>query len=399
MKRAARADSLQSSWVWNGFAEQVGCDTLCEHEKTVLGRAKQDFRPPFLMEGERKLQKLFDHFNPRMDRTRVETGGRLASLSLLCCMVGGASLFGACSKGDSAQGEWPDPSFVDPTQSEGPQGTPTGEPSPDKSDSTSEPDPSDNGEPDSSNTEPGASSADPEQSTSGSSSTGPTGETSTDKGTQDSKSDDSTGELTSSPGQNTSSKESSSTSQETTSSSSTSSETQETESSSDQSSEGDTNTGDSDPSACELELCVRMNDEETPNGSSWRVGMNMFSFKVPKTHRRLARIELNEGFISGKTLATLRRDAGTSSAGVIEKLEWLVNLPTSREWRGATLTEPVSIEGVGKLWVVLDNNRFPSRASIAITGDLHSIWHKASGSKSWTESGVPLMFRAYCCKE
>lgn len=125
----------------------------------------------------------------------------------------------------------------------------------------------------------------------------------------------------------------------------------------------------------------------------------MFAFQVPRTHRRLARIELFEGYGQGTTRASIRLDAGTSSAAVVERLEWSVNLPDSQRWRGANLQNPFVMGGFEKLWVVLDQNLPSSRASIANTGSVHSIWHKEPSSQSWTESGVALMFKAYCCKE
>lgn len=142
-----------------------------------------------------------------------------------------------------------------------------------------------------------------------------------------------------------------------------------------------------------------MNANQAPGNHAWPKGMHMFSFQVPKSHRRLARIELYEGLGQGTTRASLRLDAGTSSGAVIARLAWSVDAGMPLSWRGANLPVPFSMGAFAKLWVVLDDNLPSGRASVANSGTIYSLWYKERGSQSWNESGVPLMFRAFCCKE
>lgn len=368
----------------------------------MLDRVLPDFRTPFFVGGGRILKELFDHSNPRVGATSVQQKLGFGSLSLLLLMASGAPLF-ACSKADNAQGEWPDPSFSNAEESDAPGSSPSDATEPDQSDST-QPDPgSEGGEDDPDPETSSAGGSEPTQDDSGTVTSGAstTGEEGTDSsGTDGTTEDTSSSTGGSSPDQSADSTDTQSTSSTDDASTTSTDTSSENSSSSTQSSSEETTTEENtDPAACELELCVRINDTQEPGQGAWRVGMTMFSFPLPSNPRRVARIELYEGYLSGETKVALRLDAGTSSAGVVEKLQWPVNLPSSQEWLGANLSEPFSTQGFKKMWVVLDNNRLPGRASIAKTGGLVSIWHKASGSQSWSESAAPLMFRAYCCKE
>lgn len=338
------------------------------------------------------MKASFDHFS-------------VQGLSLVLLLASGSSIAG-CSKSDSAQGEWPDPSFSDAQESTAPDQTPSKDPSPgqDSAESNEDGEESNPSPSESSTPEPGEETQEsPESSSDAEDSSDSTTKDSGEDSSQDSGDDpddsksSTTGETSS---DSTSSKSDTSSSDQTESSSSSSTSSEETTSSSTQDTGEDTSTpDDGTPAACDMELCVRMNDTQPAASVPWRVGMNMFSFPVPKQYRRLARIELFEGYGTGQTRASVRLDAGTSSAAVVERLQWSVNLPSTQDWRGANLVKPYLIQGFEKLWVVLDANMPSGRASIASSGTVYSIWHKANGSQSWTESGVALKFRAYCCKE
>lgn len=360
-----------------------------EDEKNGCGSGIVAFLDPRFF-GEFILQASSDHSSSRVGSHRVQ------SLSLLLLFAGGAGLTG-CSKADTSQGEWPDPGVTQPQESTEPEGLPSGEQGPDQ-DSGSESEPEPSGE-DSKDKEPDATTPEPDEDSPESSTSG---DGSQDE-SKDSTTQDPSGGDTDEPGDTTSTQTSSSSTSTDETKSSSASSSEDSSSSSTQDTGQDTGQDSSDdggePEACEPELCVRMNDTQPSVNRPWRVGVNMFSFQVPKTHRRLARIELFEGFGTGQTRATLRLDAGTSSATVIGWLQWSVNLPSSQAWLGANLSEPFSMESHDKLWVVIGELPASRRASIASSGISYSIWHKASGSQSWTESSAPLMFRAYCCKE
>lgn len=124
----------------------------------------------------------------------------------------------------------------------------------------------------------------------------------------------------------------------------------------------------------------------------------MFAFDTPPGNRRLARIELVEGFAQGTTKAEIRMDAGNSSANVLARLSWPVDLKTAQTWRGGDLETPLRMNSSSPLWVVITPIR-NSTASFSSDGKKRRIWHQAVGSESWREGSARLMFRAYCCKD
>lgn len=340
-------------------------------KRTVPGSACAELVTVFSEKGDLIVHESFDDSKPYGTC-------RMRSLSLLVLIASGSHLV-ACSKGDSQQGQWPDPDFSQLDQSTEPGSG---------SDESPETAPSESGEQDEPSSEPEPDQDSQESSTSkgeeseDSSSSSQEGESSKDQGSDSTSSQETSSSTQPEP---TSSDATSSTADATTSTSS-----EETSSSDDASTE---------PAPCELELCVRMNDTQPAGSIPWVPGLNMFSFQLPRTHRRLARIELLEGYGRGQTRASIRMDAGTSSAAVIARLEWSVNLPSTQKWLGANLSKPYDMQGFDKFWVVLGENLPSGRASVANAGSVYSIWHKKPGASSWSESGVALMFRAYCCKE
>lgn len=336
----------------------------------MVGGVK-DARPPFRPEGDFILQNPFDQTRSLAGAQSVQRSRVVGAFACLLLNALGPQLVG-CSKGDSSQGAWPDPGLPGPTQSTEPETSPT-----DEKDTSSEPEPSSEGG--QTTPTPGSSNEDESLESTSAESSAETNDSQVDSSSASGQQSTDSGSA------------SSSSSSGANSSGSSSSTEQDTSSSAPDSTE--------DPAACEQELCVAMNHDKVPGTRIWRPGMHMFSFVVPSTHRRLARIELYEGLGDGITRASVRYDAGTSSGAIISRLSWAVDAAQPPSWMGADLPVPFLMSAFTKLWVVLEDNLPSSRASVANTGTIYSVWYKERGSQSWNESGVPLMFRAYCCKE
>lgn len=277
--------------------------------------------------------------------------------------------FQSCSQaGDASKGTWPDPTF--PVQG----GSSTGDKEASKTESSSASDADQGGAGSSSPSGPEASSG---EKAPGSDFTTTQGGT-TSKSSEKASSASSSGEATTTRS---------------------SSAPQTTSSSSDENTSSAQHPGTgTEPATCEQELCVEINADAPMGSTRWQAGINMFSFHPPAGARLLSRIELVEGFIRGRTKVDIRMGRGISSAHILRQLSWDVDLPNGRAWRGANLEQPLPMNSALDLWIAV-HPIAGSMASIARAGVMQSIFLLPPGQETFDEGRVPVMFRAYCCKE
>lgn len=154
---------------------------------------------------------------------------------------------------------------------------------------------------------------------------------------------------------------------------------------------------DSAEPVCEMELCAFLNHRMAPGNKRWRAARHRFSFVAPSPSRRLARIELMQGFGRGRTRVEVRLDDGDSSANLLTRLTWEFNLPTSKQWQGAKLERPEKMPAGRQIWMTVEPVA-ASLASIAAAGREIPLWYEQSPQR-WVEKRAPVMYRVFCCKE
>lgn len=148
---------------------------------------------------------------------------------------------------------------------------------------------------------------------------------------------------------------------------------------------------------CEMELCAFLNHRMAPGNKRWRAARHRFSFVSPSPSRRLARIELMQGFGRGRTSVEVRLDDGDSSANLLTRLTWEFNLPTSKRWQGAKLERPEKMPAGRQIWMTVEPVA-ASLASIAAAGREIPLRYEQSPQR-WVEKRAPVMYRVFCCKE
>lgn len=176
-------------------------------------------------------------------------------------------------------------------------------------------------------------------------------------------------------------------------SNSTSESTEETSSSSESSDQGS-----SAPPKCVQTLCYETNTKGEPRGYATDHAQVIFRLRVGERIKRLARVELVEGFSEAVTTVSLRKNGQNKHGALLAKVTWSDRPRDSLGWAGTDFEEPLDIEGEQVIWVEVS----PAERefySIAEPGENFPMWHRSSPSASWVKGPAPVMFRAYCCEE
>lgn len=153
-----------------------------------------------------------------------------------------------------------------------------------------------------------------------------------------------------------------------------------------------------DPDACVQKVCAELNPQNQGTSDPSEVGQYIFYFETQDWARRLARVELVEGFVSGETSIVVKSDGGDKHGDVIAQLSWTKRPSDLLDWTGDNLPTPVNIENETWLWLEVT----PAQgvfSSLATTGESVPVWERNEPGRAWRKGSAPVMFRAYCCEE
>lgn len=156
--------------------------------------------------------------------------------------------------------------------------------------------------------------------------------------------------------------------------------------------------GTPDPDACVQKICAELNPLGQGISDPREVGQYIFYFKAEDWARRLARVEIMEGFVAGLTSIVVKSDGGDTHGDVIAELGWTKRSSDLLEWTGDDFPTPVNIEDESWLWVEVT----PAQgvfSSLASEGEEVPVWERNGPDRAWRKGSAPVMFRAYCCEE
>lgn len=173
-----------------------------------------------------------------------------------------------------------------------------------------------------------------------------------------------------------------------------------TSESSDQSSSSDESSdqGSSDPLQCIQTLCFETNTSQKARGYPSDAGQVIFRLFVKEGMKRLARIELVEGFSQEPTTVVFKKNGENKHGDLLAEVSWSDRPSDHLDWVGADFDEPIDIEGERVIWVEVspaDGEFF----SLSDSGKRLPMWHRWFPASSWIREPAPVMFRAYCCEE
>lgn len=179
-------------------------------------------------------------------------------------------------------------------------------------------------------------------------------------------------------------------------SSSSESTSESTSESSDETSSSDE--GSSAPPECIQTLCYETNASQQARGYPTEHTQVIFRLFVKKGMKRLARVELVEGFSEEATTIVLKKNGSNKHGDLLAEISWSDRPDDHLSWVGSDFDVPISIEGERVIWVEVS----PAGGeffSVSFPGKTLPMWHRLSQASSWVRNPSPVMFRAYCCEE
>lgn len=153
-----------------------------------------------------------------------------------------------------------------------------------------------------------------------------------------------------------------------------------------------------DPDACVQKICAELNPFGQSSSDPSEVGQYIFYFDTEDWARRLARVEIMEGFVAGETSVVIMSDGGAKHGDVVAQLSWTKRPSNLVDWTGDDFPVPVNIERETWLWVEVTPAQgvFSSSAS---EGESVPVWERNEPGTAWRKGSAPVMFRAFCCEE